>query len=80
MLFTLLLIVEGVGKEMNIGLGLILIPIAIIFLLFGLFSNKKNNKIIGYGILVVGILILSVSVLLITGIYDPYANHIGKVW
>ena len=76
MLFTLLLIVEGVGKEMNIGLGLILIPIAIIFLLFGLFSNKKNNKIIGYGILVVGILILSVSVLLITGIYDPYANHI----
>ena len=75
-LFTLLLIVEGVGKEMNIGLGLILIPIAIIFLLFGSFSNKKNNKIIGYGILVVGILILSVSVLLITGIYDPYANHI----
>ena len=76
MLFTLLLIVEGVGKEIIIDLGLVLIPIALIFLLFGLFSNKKNNKIIGYGILVVGILIFSVSVLLITGIYDPYANHI----
>lgn len=61
---------------MNIGLGLVLIPIAIISILFGLFSSKKNNKIIGYGILVVGLLFLSVSVLLLTGIYDPYENHI----
>jgi hypothetical protein len=70
------LIVEGVGKEMNIGLGLVLIPVAIILLLIGLFSHKNNNKILGYGILVVGISILSICVLLLTGIYDPYANHI----
>ncbi|UYZ00672.1 hypothetical protein OJ967_09355 [Peribacillus frigoritolerans] len=62
---------------MNIGLGLILIPIAIILVIFGVFSLKKNNKIVvGYGMLITGMLILSASVLLLTGIYDPYANHI----
>ena len=60
---------------MNIGLGLVSIPIGIIFFIFGLFL-RKNNKIIGYGLLVVGILILVDSVLLLTGVYDPYANHI----
>ena len=61
---------------MNIGLGLILIPIAIIFVIFGVFSSKKNKKMVGYGMLITGMLILSASVLLLTGIYDPYANHI----
>ncbi|MBT2669112.1 hypothetical protein J7J00_27390 [Bacillus sp. ISL-4] len=61
---------------MNIGLGLILLPIAIIFVIFGVFSRKRKNKIVGYGMLITGMLILSASVLLLTGIYDPYANHI----
>ena len=61
---------------MNIGLGLVLIPIAIICLLFGFLLRKRNNKILIYRILIVRILILSVSVLLLTGIYDPYTNHI----
>jgi hypothetical protein len=61
---------------MNIGLGLILIPISIIFIVFGVFLYKKNNKIISYGMLVVGMLSLSASILLLTGIYDPYSSHI----
>ncbi|MDF9759667.1 hypothetical protein OKW24_001440 [Peribacillus simplex] len=61
---------------MNISLGLILISIAIIFVIFGVFSRKKNNKIVGYGMLITGVLIFSASVLFLTGIYDPYANHI----
>jgi uncharacterized membrane protein YgdD (TMEM256/DUF423 family) len=61
---------------LNIGLGLISIPIAITFILFGVLSRKKNNQIIGGGLLLIGIIILSGSILLLTGIYDPYANHI----
>jgi hypothetical protein len=61
---------------LNIGLGLISIPIAITFILFGVLSRKKNNQIIAGGLLVIGAIILSVSILLLTGIYDPYANHI----
>lgn len=67
---------KGVEKGLNIGLGLILIPIAIIFILLGVFLRKKNDKIVGNGLLVVGVMILSVSFLFLTGIYDPYANHI----
>lgn len=61
---------------MNIGLGLILIPISIIIVLFSVLFFKKKNKIISYAILGFGILIFLASMLLITGIYDPYANHI----
>ncbi|MBY0598822.1 hypothetical protein [Bacillus bingmayongensis] len=61
---------------MNIGLGLVLIPFALIFISLGIFTRKKNDKIIGNGLLVVGTIILSVSVVLLTGLYDPYANHI----
>ncbi|MCD1163413.1 hypothetical protein [Peribacillus frigoritolerans] len=61
---------------MNIGLGLVLLPIAIIFILLGVFLRKENAKIVGNGLLVVGIIILPVSILLLTGIYDPYAHHI----
>jgi predicted membrane protein len=61
---------------MNIGLGLILIPFSIIIVLFSLFFFKKKNKNIGYVMLVFGTLIFLGSVLLLTGIYDPYADHI----
>lgn len=60
---------------MNIGLGLILIPISIIIVIFSVLFKKKN-KIISYAILGFGILIFLASMILITGIYDPYENHI----
>ena len=55
---------------------LLLIPFSIIIVLFSLFLSKKKNKNISYAMLVFGILIFLGSVLLLTGIYDPYANHI----
>ncbi|AIM16981.1 hypothetical protein HW35_12645 [Bacillus sp. X1(2014)] len=63
---------------MNIGLGLVLIPIAIIFISLGIFSRKKKNNIIGNGLLIAGTVILMGSVTLLTGLYDPCANHIPK--
>ena len=62
-------------KKVNIGLGIISTPIAIIFILSGVFS-RKNNKILANGLLVIGGVILLFSILLLTGIFDPYANHI----
>ena len=50
---------------MNIGLGLVAIPFTIIFILLGLLSRKKNDKIVGNGLLVVGTIILSASISLI---------------
>lgn len=61
---------------MNIGLGIITIPIAIIFILLGVFSRKTDKKIVSNGLLLAGTIILSVSILLLTGIFDPYSNHI----
>jgi len=61
---------------MNIGLGLVLIPIALIFILIGIYSRKKEDRVIGNGLIIVGTIILTGSVVLITGLYDPYANHI----
>ena len=61
---------------MNIGLGLISTPIAIIFILLGVFSRKNNNKILANGLIVIGGIILLFSILLLTGIFDPYVNHI----
>ncbi|MGE6833843.1 hypothetical protein ACQKGA_29280 [Priestia megaterium] len=58
------------------GLGVILIFTAIILILWGLFLRKRKNKIISNVMLLVGIIALSISILLLTGIYDPYANHI----
>ncbi|MED4393647.1 hypothetical protein [Priestia aryabhattai] len=60
---------------MNIGLGIMLIFFAIIFILWGLFSRKQKNRIISSVLLVVGTVTLFTSILLLTGIYDPYANH-----
>ncbi|MGZ0879516.1 hypothetical protein ACWZQY_026490 [Priestia megaterium] len=61
---------------MNIGLGVILIFIAIIFILWGLFSSKRKGKVISNGLLLVGTTILLISILVLAGIYDPYANDI----
>lgn len=61
---------------MNIGLGMIAVPFAMIFIVLGVLSRKKKYKFVGTGLLVAGMIILSVSVLLLTGIYDPYADHI----
>ncbi|MDN4865877.1 hypothetical protein C1N83_27855 (plasmid) [Priestia aryabhattai] len=61
---------------MNIGLGVMLIFVAIIFTLSGLFLYKRKNKIISNILLFAGAIALTISILLLTGIYDPYANHI----
>lgn len=74
--FIFRLYIEGVEKPLNIGLAIISIFIAMIFILFGVFSRKKDNKIVSNGLLLVGTILLSVSILLLTDIYDPYANHI----
>ena len=60
---------------MNIGLGIISTPIAIIFILLGVFS-RKNNKILTNGLLIIGGIILLFSILLLTGLFNAYANHI----
>ncbi|GIN87419.1 hypothetical protein J6TS2_38050 [Heyndrickxia sporothermodurans] len=51
---------------MNIGLGIILIPIAIIFILFSVYTRKKNKKIVNNGFLLAGTIIILVSILLPT--------------
>jgi len=68
--------IPGGGRILNIGLGIMLIFVAIIFILSGLFSRKQKNRIISSALLVVGTVALFTSILLLTGIYDPYANHI----
>jgi len=66
-----------VGERiLNMGLGVMLIFFTIIFILWGLFSRKQKNRIISSALLVVGTVALFTSILLLTGIYDPYANHI----
>ncbi|MBM6602212.1 hypothetical protein [Priestia megaterium] len=61
---------------MNIGLGVMLIFVAIIFTLSGLFLYKRKKKIISNILLFAGAIALTIINLLLTGIYDPYANHI----
>ena len=68
--------IPGGEKILNIGLGVILILIAIIFILWGLSSRKRKYKIISNALLMAGTIALFISILLLTGIYDPYANHI----
>jgi hypothetical protein len=36
----------------------------------------RKKRVIGTGIIIAGILIIVISVLLLTGIYDPYSNKI----
>jgi cytochrome c biogenesis protein CcdA len=64
-----------VEKKVNIGAGLILLPIGVLILIIGTFLMRKK-RVIGTVIIIAGILIIVISVLLLTGIYDPYSNHI----
>ncbi|WJQ11540.1 hypothetical protein QT237_05295 [Geobacillus stearothermophilus] len=61
---------------MNIGLAILLIIIIILLSMF-LIPLKKKNKpnLFKMGLTFIGILIIVVF-LLVTGIYDPYADHI----
>jgi uncharacterized membrane protein len=68
--------IPGGEKTLNMGLGVILIFLAVIFILWGLFSRKRKYKIISNALLMAGTIALFTSILLLTGIYDPYANHI----
>ncbi|PGK52115.1 hypothetical protein CN918_30450 [Priestia megaterium] len=61
---------------MNIGVGIILAFIAIALLSLKIIAFKNSSHILGKVTLITGFIILICSVLLITGIYDPYANHI----
>ncbi len=61
---------------MNIGLGLVFIPLSIVFTFLGIVSIKQNDKRIGKMLIGVGIFIFSICILLIFGIYDPYSNHL----
>ncbi|EWG11180.1 hypothetical protein [Cytobacillus firmus] len=61
---------------MNIGLGLLLAPIAFIFMALGTISLKKRDRLIGNGLLIAGAIFLLGSVILLAGLYDPYSNHI----
>lgn len=68
--------IPGGERILNMGLGVILIFVAIIFILWGLFLRKQKIRIISSALLVLGTITLFTSILLFTGIYDPYANHI----
>jgi uncharacterized membrane protein len=67
---------KGEKERVNIGIGLILLSVALLFLISGMFLRKKRNKVCSSSLLIAGTLILSAGLLLLTGLYDPYANHI----
>jgi hypothetical protein len=67
---------KGEKEILNIGIGLILLSVALLFLILGMFLRKKGKKVCSNSWLIVGTLILSASLVLLTGLYDPYANHI----
>jgi len=68
--------IPGGEKTLNMGLGVILIFTAIIHILWRLSLLKRKHKIRSNMLLLVGTISLSLSILLLTGIYDPYADHI----
>ncbi|WP_121612804.1 hypothetical protein [Mesobacillus foraminis] len=61
---------------MNIGIGLLFLPLALIFIGLGGNLIKNNDKGFGKGLVLTGIIVLSGCMLLLTGLYDPYANHL----
>ncbi|XIH56972.1 hypothetical protein C1N61_29520 (plasmid) [Priestia aryabhattai] len=61
---------------MNIGLGLVLVFIALILLYTGINMRKSKHTTAANIILFISIMIILTSVALISGLYDPYANHI----
>jgi CHASE2 domain-containing sensor protein len=60
----------------NIGAGLILLPIAVLSLITGIILKRKK-RVVGIGIIIAGLLIIALSVLLLTGLYDPYSSHMS---
>ena len=61
---------------MSIGAGIILMIIALFLLVFSMLFNKKNKRIF-LVTMFVGILFLLISLLILTGVYDPYSNHLN---
>ena len=61
---------------MNIGAGLLLLPIAALSLIIGIILLKIEKRVVGTGIIIAGLLITALIVLLLTGLYDPYSSHI----
>ncbi|MGD6856447.1 hypothetical protein [Bacillus infantis] len=60
---------------MNIGAGFILLLMGAVLLITGCSILKRNKKAASLT-LAGATIILCISVLLLTGIYDPYSNHI----
>ncbi|MCK7604915.1 hypothetical protein L3V64_000395 [Geobacillus stearothermophilus] len=60
---------------MNIGLAILLIIIIILLSMFLIPLKKNKPNLFKMGLTFIGILIIVVF-LLVTGIYDPYADHI----
>ncbi|MCK6205557.1 hypothetical protein KZX50_08845 [Bacillus infantis] len=60
---------------MNVGAGIILLIMGAVLLITGCSIFKLNKKAASL-ILAGATFILCISVLLLTGIYDPYSNHI----
>jgi hypothetical protein len=61
---------------LNIGLGLLLLPLALSFISMGIISRKKLDKLIVIGLFSAGIIVLLGCVVLLTGLYDPYFRHL----
>ncbi|MDF9298649.1 hypothetical protein [Geobacillus stearothermophilus] len=61
---------------MNIGLAILLIIIIILLSMFLIPLKKNKPNLFKMGLTFIGILIIIVVFLLVTGIYDPYADHI----
>ncbi|MCA1038373.1 hypothetical protein LCM00_02520 [Bacillus infantis] len=60
---------------MNIGAGIILLFIAAGLLITGFSIIKQTNKAAAV-LLAGGFIILGICVLLLSGVFDPYSNHI----
>jgi len=66
--------IEG-GIFLNIGLGIVLVPVAIVLISLEIFCYKRN-KFLWYGLIIAGSSTSLIAILLLTGLYDPYAKHI----
>ncbi|KYD11620.1 hypothetical protein B4135_3171 [Caldibacillus debilis] len=60
---------------MNIGAGIILFLISLIVLVISLLFRKQKRKVF-FAFLSIGCIFLVLSLLFLTGLYDPYADHI----
>lgn len=60
---------------MNVGLSLILVPFSLFLLQIG-FYLYKENKGRACGFISIGIIISILTILLLTGVFDPHFNHI----